>query len=139
MYKRILSLVLALVMVLSLSAAMAEATKVSILTNINVDTEGTDVNDNDYIHYIEEKTGIDIEFINWLGQSSIPFCIVFTKADKLTTSKVQSNVAAYKKKLEETWEEMPPMFVSSSEKRQGREELLDYIDNINKQLKEGDN
>jgi len=64
MYKRILSLVLALVMVLSLSAAMAEATKVSILTNINVDTEGTDVNDNDYIHYIEEKTGIDVEFIN---------------------------------------------------------------------------
>ena len=86
-----------------------------------------------------ESQAIDIEFINWLGQSSIPFCIVFTKADKLTTSKVQSNVAAYKKKLEETWEEMPPMFVSSSEKRQGREELLDYIDNINKQLKEGDN
>jgi len=65
MYKRILSLVLALVMVLSLTTALAqEGAKISILTNINVDTEGTDVNDNDYIHYIEEKTGVDIEFIN---------------------------------------------------------------------------
>ena len=84
-----------------------------------------------------EPQAIDIEFINWLGQSGIPFYLVFTKADKLTASKVQSNVAAYKRKLEETWEEMPPMFVSSSEKRQGREELLDYIESINKQLKEG--
>lgn len=83
-----------------------------------------------------EPQNIDIEFINWLGQSSIPFTIVFTKADKLPVTRVQSNVAAYKRKLSETWEEMPPMFITSSEKRDGRDELLDYIDSINKQLKE---
>ena len=85
-----------------------------------------------------EPQNIDIEFINWLGQSSIPFTIVFTKADKLPVTRVQSNVAAYKRKLSETWEEMPPMFITSSEKRDGRDELLDYIDSINKQLKEAD-
>lgn len=85
-----------------------------------------------------EPQNIDIEFINWLGQSSIPFTIVFTKADKLSVTRVQSNVAAYKRKLSETWEEMPPMFITSSEKRDGRDELLDYIDSINKQLKEAD-
>ena len=85
-----------------------------------------------------EPQNIDIEFINWLGQSSIPFTIVFTKADKLPVTRVQSNVAAYKRKLSETWEEMPPMFSTSSEKRDGRDELLDYIDSINKQLKEAD-
>ncbi|MGM9719688.1 MAG: ribosome biogenesis GTP-binding protein YihA/YsxC [Prevotella sp.] len=85
-----------------------------------------------------EPQNIDIEFINWLGQSSIPFTIVFTKADKLPVTRVQSNVAAYKRKLSETWEEMPPMFITSSEKRDGRDELLDYIDSINKKLKEAD-
>lgn len=85
-----------------------------------------------------EPQNIDIEFINWLGQSSIPFTIVFTKADKLPVTRVQSNVAAYKRKLSETWEEMPPIFITSSEKRDGRDELLDYIDSINKQLKEAD-
>ena len=85
-----------------------------------------------------EPQNIDIEFINWLGQSSIPFTIVFTKADKFPVTRVQSNVAAYKRKLSETWEEMPPMFITSSEKRDGRDELLDYIDSINKQLKEAD-
>ena len=85
-----------------------------------------------------EPQNIDIEFINWLGQSSIPFTIVFTKADKLPVTRVQSNVAAYKRKLSETWEEMPPMFITSSEKRDGRDELLNYIDSINKQLKEAD-
>lgn len=86
-----------------------------------------------------EPQKIDIEFINWLGQSSIPFSIVFTKADKLNTTRVQSNVEAYKRTLAETWEEMPPMIVTSSEKRQGRDELLNYIEAINKELKEGDN
>lgn len=83
-----------------------------------------------------EPQKIDLEFINWLGQSSVPFAIVFTKADKLNVTKVQSNVAAYKRKLSETWEEMPVMFVTSSEKRQGREEILDYIDSINRSLDE---
>lgn len=81
-----------------------------------------------------EPQKIDIDFINWLGQSNVPFSIVFTKADKLTKTKVQSNVAAYTKKLKETWEELPNIFVTSSESRQGREEILEYIDSINKQL-----
>ena len=86
-----------------------------------------------------EPQKIDLEFINWLGQSSIPFSIVFTKAVKLNVIKVQSNIAAYKRTLSETWEEMPPMIVTSSESRLGRDELLDYIESINKGLKEADN
>ncbi len=81
-----------------------------------------------------EPQKIDLEFIEWLGVSSVPFAIVFTKADKLSTTKVQQSVAAYKRQLLETWEELPPMFVTSSESRQGRDELLDYIDEINKGL-----
>ena len=82
-----------------------------------------------------EPQPIDIEFMNWLGLSSIAFSIVFTKADKLTPTKVKANVAAYEKKLLETWEELPPRFVTSSEKREGRDELLDYIESINKNIK----
>ena len=84
-----------------------------------------------------EAQKIDLEFIQWLGQSEVPFAIVFTKADKLSVGKVAANVEAYKKVLEEEWEELPPLFVTSSEKKQGREELLDYIDEINKQLANG--
>lgn len=84
-----------------------------------------------------EAQKIDLEFIQWLGESSIPFAIVFTKADKLTVNKVNANVAAYKKVLSETWEELPPMFVTSSEKKQGRDELLNYIEEINKELSNG--
>lgn len=79
---------------------------------------------------------IDLEFVNWLGASGIPFAIVFTKADKLTAPKARLNAANWMKALEETWEELPPYFITSSEKRQGREELLAYIDEINKSLKE---
>ena len=79
---------------------------------------------------------IDVEFINWLGQSSIPFSIVFTKADKLGTQRCAANAANYMKKLEETWEELPPYFITSAEKKIGRDEVLDYIDQINKQLNE---
>ena len=79
---------------------------------------------------------IDVEFINWLGQSSIPFSIVFTKADKLGIQRCAANAANYMKKLEETWEELPPYFITSAEKKIGRDEVLDYIDQINKQLKE---
>lgn len=81
-----------------------------------------------------EPQKIDLEFINWLGASSVPFCIVFTKADKLTNAKIQANVAAYKRKLSETWEDLPPMFITSSDSRLGREEVLDYIDMINKSV-----
>ena len=82
-----------------------------------------------------EPQKIDLEFIEWLGTSSVPFAIVFTKADKLSASKVSQNVEAYKKVLLETWEELPPMFVTSSEKKEGRTEVLDYIEQINRSLK----
>ena len=84
-----------------------------------------------------EPQAIDVEFINWLGQSGVPFCIVFTKADKLSQGKVNTNVEVYKRKLLETWEELPPYIVTSSENKQGRDELLEYIEKINKELKEG--
>lgn len=83
-----------------------------------------------------EPQKIDLEFIEWLGASSIPFSLVFTKADKLTAGKAKANLEGYKKTLEVSWEELPPIFVTSSEKRQGKEELLDYIDSINKALQE---
>ena len=81
-----------------------------------------------------EPQAIDLEFINWLGVSNIPFSIVFTKADKLSHSKVQQNVNDYVKKMMETWEEMPPYFVTSAEKGDGRDEVLNYIEQINKSL-----
>ena len=81
-----------------------------------------------------EPQKIDLEFIEWLGLSSIPFSIVFTKADKLTPAKARQAVEAYKQKLLETWEELPPLFLTSAEKREGRDEVLDYIDKINKEL-----
>lgn len=82
-----------------------------------------------------EPQKIDLEFIEWLGLSSIPFAIVFTKADKLTANKANQSVEAYKNKLLETWEELPPMFLTSAEKKQGRDGVLDYIDRINRELK----
>ena len=84
-----------------------------------------------------EPQKIDLEFIEWLGTSSIPFSIVFTKADKLTANKANAQVEAYKRKMLETWEELPPMFVTSAEKKQGRDELLSYIEQINKELTNG--
>ncbi|MDD4490516.1 MAG: ribosome biogenesis GTP-binding protein YihA/YsxC [Paludibacter sp.] len=81
-----------------------------------------------------EPQQIDIEFMEWLGENSIPFSIVFTKIDKLSKSKLSENLKAYRDKLFETWEELPPIFITSSEKGQGREELLGYIDEINKSL-----
>ena len=82
-----------------------------------------------------EAQKIDLEFIQWLGDSSVPFAIVFTKADKLSATKVNQNVEAYKKVLSETWEELPTIFVTSSDKKQGRDEVLDYIEEINQSLK----
>jgi len=81
-----------------------------------------------------EPQKIDLEFINWLGISSVPFAIVFTKADKLTANKASQAMEAYKNKLLETWEELPPMFLTSAEKKQGRDEVLNYIEQINKGL-----
>lgn len=79
---------------------------------------------------------IDLEFFEWLGENGIPFSIIFTKADKLSLGKAKANVNAYMQKLSEQWEELPPYFISSSEKKTGRAEILDYIDSINKSLKE---
>ena len=81
-----------------------------------------------------EPQKIDLEFMEWLGENGIPFSIVFTKADKLGNGKLQTNVSAYLDKLKEQWEELPPYFITSSENRRGREELLDYIESINKSV-----
>ncbi|MDR0422328.1 MAG: ribosome biogenesis GTP-binding protein YihA/YsxC [Proteiniphilum sp.] len=81
-----------------------------------------------------EAQRIDLEFTEWLGRHGIPFSIVFTKADKLGSGRLQQNVDAYKEKLLETWEELPPVFVTSSGKGQGRDELLSYIDTVNRHL-----
>ena len=81
-----------------------------------------------------EPQKIDLEFIEWLGVSSIPFAIVFTKADKLSVPKARQAMEAYKTKLLETWEELPPMFLTSSEKRDGRDDVLGYIEKINEEL-----
>lgn len=83
-----------------------------------------------------EPQPIDLQFIEWLGENGIPFSLVFTKADKLKAGKLKANVESYLKKLEEQWEELPPCFVTSSESRQGRKEILDYIETINRQIKE---
>ena len=82
-----------------------------------------------------EPQKIDLEFMEWLGENAIPFAIVFTKADKLGTGRLQMNIEAYREKLLETWEELPPIFITSSEKGQGRDELLNYIEAVNKSLK----
>ena len=79
---------------------------------------------------------IDREFIDWLGQSQIPFCIVFTKADKLSPSKVKPAAEAWMQKMLDTWEELPPYFITSSSSRMGREEILNYIEEINKSFQE---
>jgi len=79
-----------------------------------------------------EPQKIDLEFMEWLGENEVPFAIVFTKADKLSPGRLGLNIKAYKEKLLETWEELPPVFVTSAEKGTGREELLGYIEEINR-------
>ena len=81
-----------------------------------------------------EPQKIDLEFFEWLGENGVPFAIVFTKTDKLSGGKLKMNIDTYKKVLSEQWEELPPIFTTSSEKNLGRKELLDYIGEINKNL-----
>ena len=81
-----------------------------------------------------EPQQIDLEFMEWLGENEIPFAIVFTKADKLSKSKLTINVDAYKQKLLETWAELPPIFVTSAEKSIGESELIAYIEGINRHI-----
>lgn len=83
-----------------------------------------------------EPQKIDLEFIEWLGENGIPFAIVFTKADKQSVGKTKANVTRYLETLRQQWEELPPYFVTSSEKKTGQQELLDYIEEINRSLKE---
>ena len=73
---------------------------------------------------------VDLDFITMLGENGIPFAIVFTKLDKISNRQWQMNFKAYKARLSEDWEELPPMFATSSEKGTGREQVLDYIDSI---------
>lgn len=73
----------------------------------------------------------DLEFIDHLGEKGIPFALIFTKTDKVSKLKVSQNVEKFKEKMLETWEELPPLFLSSAEKGDGRDEILNYIDSIN--------
>jgi GTP-binding protein len=77
----------------------------------------------------------DLEFIAQLGQMGIPFVMVFTKVDKQSGKKTSDAVEAYKKKLQETWDELPRMFLTSSDEKKGRDEILDFIESVNEELK----
>lgn len=79
-----------------------------------------------------EPQKIDMEFMEWLGENGVPFSIVFTKMDKLSASAGKRNVAAYCAKLLEHWEELPPVFLTSSEDKRGRDEILGYIEELNR-------
>ena len=81
-----------------------------------------------------EPQKIDLEFMEWLGENGIPFSIIFTKADKLKGGRLNTHINEYLEQLKEQWEELPPYFITSSENRMGRKELLDYIESINKSL-----
>ena len=81
-----------------------------------------------------EPQNIDLEFMEWLGENGIPFSIIFTKADKLKGGRLKMNINAYLRELSKQWEELPPYFISSSENRTGRTEILNYIENINKEI-----
>ena len=81
-----------------------------------------------------EAQKIDLEFMEWLGENGIPFAIIFTKTDKISKGRLQENFRLYEAKLLKQWEELPPVFFSSSEKKEGRDEILDYIEQINRTL-----
>lgn len=81
-----------------------------------------------------EPQKIDLEFMDFLGEHRVPFSIVFTKADKLSRNKLACNVQLYLNRLLQNWEELPPHFVTSSETKLGREDILNYIEEINKQI-----
>ena len=83
-----------------------------------------------------EPQKIDLEFMEWLGENEVPFAIIFTKIDKISRGRLTENLNKYKERLLETWEELPPILLSSSETKDGREEILDYIQSINRQLRD---
>lgn len=71
---------------------------------------------------------IDLEFMNWLGQNELPFSIVFTKTDKISAKELKQNVADFENELYRTWQELPPVFITSANKRIGKDEILDFIE-----------
>ncbi|MDH6305674.1 GTP-binding protein [Parabacteroides sp. PF5-5] len=81
-----------------------------------------------------EPQKIDLEFMEWLGENGIPFSIIFTKTDKLGKSRLSDNLKTYEDKLLESWEALPPIFTSSSEKKEGKDEILSYIEEINRSI-----
>ena len=81
-----------------------------------------------------EPQKIDLEFMDWLGENEIPFSLIFTQIDKISKGRLQENLKVYQTKLLESWEELPPILLSSSEKKEGRDKILNYIDEINKSL-----
>jgi GTP-binding protein len=83
-----------------------------------------------------EPMDIDLDFLHFLGEEGVPFAVVFTKTDKIAQAVVGDNVSKFRKKMLDIWEELPPFFQTSSEKKRGRKELLDYIESINKSLAE---
>lgn len=76
----------------------------------------------------------DMEFIEWLGKNGVPFVIVFTKADKISQREREVSVKVYKTRILESWEEVPQLFITSAEKKLGRDAMLEFIDSVNKQL-----
>ncbi|MBO7601527.1 MAG: YihA family ribosome biogenesis GTP-binding protein [Bacteroidaceae bacterium] len=82
-----------------------------------------------------EPQKIDVDFMSWLGENQVPFAIVFTKADKQSKSRTESNIKVYLEKLKEQWEELPPHFVTSSLSGAGKDDMLAYIDSVNSSLK----
>ena len=83
-----------------------------------------------------EPQRIDLEFIEWLGENGIPFALIFTKVDKQSVGKTKASVNRFLNTLKEQWEELPPHFISSSENKTGRQEILNYIEQVNRSLKE---
>ena len=82
-----------------------------------------------------EPQKIDLEFVEKLGESGIPFAIIFTKTDKISQSRLNINMENYKATLLKTWEELPPVFITSSEYKKGKDEVLGYIEQINASIK----
>lgn len=77
-----------------------------------------------------EPQKIDLEFMEWLGESGVPFSIAFTKTDKLKTGEIEKNIAAYKERMLETWEELPDTFITSAPEKLGRDEILKFINKV---------
>ena len=86
------------------------------------------------IDFRHKPQNLDLEFMSWLGENFIPFSIIFTKSDKLKEKEIKENTTKYLKRLEEDWEEVPKYFITSSEKRIGKDELLNYIAEINQSI-----